>query len=398
MFVGVGGKSPTRGDVYVGTGTRIAARAKPGESDHGPLGRARRWSVLAGLVILGVVVTACGASEATTTAVAPPTTEATPTSTQIASEPELFVQQGTALVNDIPVAAGDFRTIEFGDEISVDGDTRVSLTAGEFAFELYLGAVFTLQELDGPELSAFLERGLVDFSFKDEPDGRLFLETPISRLTTSGDARFTVCQPANDRTCVAVDQGAVELEFDGRTLTYRGDGTIVEGAFVEAGMPPGAKRCISMVDFTAWKADIRKGVTSPPLGRFVNDSLECGARVIEVDVLGNVAWTPTGVDVAVGDRVAITAKGFVTHATPGTPVDPDGDPNEGLHVFNIAGLPDASHGALIGRIGEEGEPFLLGISNQFVSDTEGQLWLGINDIDVTNNGGGFNVDVAVTAS
>jgi hypothetical protein len=53
------------------------------------------------------------------------------------------------------------------------------------------------------------------------------------------------------------------------------------------------------------------------------------------------------------------------------------------------------HAALIGRISASGTPFLVGSSFAGSADRSGELYLGINDIGVNNNGGAFAATVQV---
>ncbi|PIQ83672.1 MAG: hypothetical protein COV75_06105, partial [Candidatus Omnitrophica bacterium CG11_big_fil_rev_8_21_14_0_20_63_9] len=50
---------------------------------------------------------------------------------------------------------------------------------------------------------------------------------------------------------------------------------------------------------------------------------------------------------------------------------------------------------LIGRLGADGPPFFLGARSEFVADRAGTLWLGLNDDDVSDNRGHFDVTVRV---
>jgi hypothetical protein len=112
----------------------------------------------------------------------------------------------------------------------------------------------------------------------------------------------------------------------------------------------------------------------------------------QVAVNGAVAWTDTGVDVATGDEVDVTATGMVFH-NPQDSIGPDG-------VRGIAGLqgPLGSdhHAGLIGRITDAGAPFLVGEQATFVAEQDGRLYLGINDADLSTNSGAFDATVTVT--
>jgi hypothetical protein len=116
-------------------------------------------------------------------------------------------------------------------------------------------------------------------------------------------------------------------------------------------------------------------------------------------VQGNIPLTDTDVELRIGDVVSISATGAVSPGgePPYPPSGPDGVPEERLRQFNVVGLPDANHGALIGRIGETGKPFLIGSSHRFDVTDAGRLFLGINDMYVQDETGEFLVLVAVTA-
>jgi hypothetical protein len=114
-----------------------------------------------------------------------------------------------------------------------------------------------------------------------------------------------------------------------------------------------------------------------------------------VDVPGTAAWTDTGIDLAPGQQLTITASGTVIHAT-GTNdgCDPGGEPATSEHGANVIGCPN--HAALIGKIGDAGAPFLVGRIYSVPAGAGGRLFLGINDNDLGNNGGAYAADVAVT--
>ncbi len=64
----------------------------------------------------------------------------------------------------------------------------------------------------------------------------------------------------------------------------------------------------------------------------------------------------------------------------------------------MEGLEEANHAGLIGRIGESGAPFQVGSRLLSKADTEGRLFLGINDRDVDNNAGEFTATITLTPS
>lgn len=121
---------------------------------------------------------------------------------------------------------------------------------------------------------------------------------------------------------------------------------------------------------------------------------------VPVVVPGTDAWTDTGIDLSIDDMVSIEAEGAVTPKAGTEPlVGPDGVPDRpSAREYNVEGLEEANHASLIGRIGEAGAPFLVGSELSTTADTEGPLFLGINDNGVRNNAGEFTATVTVNPS
>lgn len=111
---------------------------------------------------------------------------------------------------------------------------------------------------------------------------------------------------------------------------------------------------------------------------------------VSVTVPGYVLWTDSTVDCAAFDLLQIRASGTVMHEpTPQGAVTPDGLTDPVYHQYNVPGLPDANTVALIGRIGIDGDPWVVGTGTDHVCDEGGRLFLGINDVGVDNNSGEF---------
>ena len=127
----------------------------------------------------------------------------------------------------------------------------------------------------------------------------------------------------------------------------------------------------------------------------------CGSREssapVSVVVPGTEQWTDTGIDLSIDDTISIEADGEITPSTNDVPLHgPDGVPDRpDARVFNVEGVEEANHNSLIGRIGKDGAPFQVGSQLQSKADTDGRLFLGINDVDVANNGGEFTATITV---
>lgn len=113
----------------------------------------------------------------------------------------------------------------------------------------------------------------------------------------------------------------------------------------------------------------------------------------EVKVPGNVGWTDTGVDVKVGQRVVIVAKGEVA-ADKATRTGPGGFASKPeWKKYNV--VADAPHMALIGKVGPTGGPVMVGPALSVDAPVAGRIFLGINDRDTKNNVGAFQVTITV---
>jgi hypothetical protein len=111
-----------------------------------------------------------------------------------------------------------------------------------------------------------------------------------------------------------------------------------------------------------------------------------------VVVVANQAWTPTGLIVRRGETLTFQTTGEVQLS---------GDPNDKAHSAGSysqrrpgggAPLPQELAGALVARIGN-GQPFAIGNNTTVTMPDAGQLFLGVNDDSLGDNGGQFNVSI-----
>lgn len=123
--------------------------------------------------------------------------------------------------------------------------------------------------------------------------------------------------------------------------------------------------------------------------------LACSGGRVSADVVvaGGKAWTPTGITVKPGETLAIKATGkvFANEAVSGDPDGVTGHPD--WRRYNV--VPEANHVALIGKIGENGKPFAVGSRFSQTVAANGQLFLGPNDRDTSNDRGEFKATVTV---
>jgi hypothetical protein len=121
-------------------------------------------------------------------------------------------------------------------------------------------------------------------------------------------------------------------------------------------------------------------------------------REINISVPGDSRGTDTGIDLRSGDNVTISATGSVTAGRRAGVVSPDGGRATGFG--SIAGtypVPGIGVGALIGYIrlpnGQMTPPFALGSQRSFTAQSDGRLFLLINDDNYSDNSGSFDVRI-----
>jgi hypothetical protein len=109
-------------------------------------------------------------------------------------------------------------------------------------------------------------------------------------------------------------------------------------------------------------------------------------------VPGNTRWMGTGVFVRRGERLGMQTEGSIYLVSGG---QDEASPAGARNQRRAAGapLPAVLAGALIGRIGASGTPFGIGDQSSIVAPAAGELYLGVNDDDVTDNQGEFRVRI-----
>jgi len=109
-----------------------------------------------------------------------------------------------------------------------------------------------------------------------------------------------------------------------------------------------------------------------------------------VRVEANRQWTDTGLVVQPGERIAFGTNGTITFGRDMN-TGPDGDKNLPARAnYPVREMPV---GGLIGRVGNS-RPFAIGSTRTPISmPTGGRLMLGVNDDDLSDNSGGYDVQI-----
>jgi small nuclear ribonucleoprotein (snRNP)-like protein len=106
-----------------------------------------------------------------------------------------------------------------------------------------------------------------------------------------------------------------------------------------------------------------------------------------VTIPANQAWTDTGIYVRRGERIQFNASGQIRWSPDFPRVGPEGG-------GSTPGAPmSAPGGALIGRVGNSA-PFVVANGQIVTAPADGELMLGINDDNVSDNTGNFQVQIA----
>jgi len=125
-----------------------------------------------------------------------------------------------------------------------------------------------------------------------------------------------------------------------------------------------------------------------------------GAGKDGIKVQGTTQWTDSGIDVKKGQIIRVLARGDV-HVNKKIRSGPNGlgdvtlKPITKLVLRGYNVTSEARHGALIGKIGKKGTPFLVGEKGEIKAQVPGSLFLGVNDRDVKNNSGHYVAKVSI---
>ena len=104
-------------------------------------------------------------------------------------------------------------------------------------------------------------------------------------------------------------------------------------------------------------------------------------------------WQSTGVQLHKGDQYTLRAEGIWMYSPYAGPNGPEG--HRRYLAPSFYPLPNVGGGSLIGRIGEEGKPFYVGRGMWDQAETNGLLYLRIDDDLLGDNVGSVTIKVTV---
>ncbi|SFY29608.1 GMC family oxidoreductase [Pseudomonas sp. NFACC36] len=130
-------------------------------------------------------------------------------------------------------------------------------------------------------------------------------------------------------------------------------------------------------------------LTIAALSFLAADTVANDLKAVTMQVQSNVAWQGTGVQVnGLVPRLVRYVSGLWCASSQGGNVDGKGGSR---HIdYSSYALPGAAEGALIGRVGDGGAPFLVGDLAQVPGNQQGELQLCINDDLTGQHGAGLS--------
>jgi dienelactone hydrolase len=123
---------------------------------------------------------------------------------------------------------------------------------------------------------------------------------------------------------------------------------------------------------------------------------EGSARESAVEISGEEAWKDSGLELRAGDRLILTASGELQYLGE-KPTGPEGMSRGWKDLLRMLPLNQAGRGALLGRIGDSGQPFLIGERREMTAGSGGRLFLGINQASGDTGRGSYAVRIRVAA-
>ena len=106
-------------------------------------------------------------------------------------------------------------------------------------------------------------------------------------------------------------------------------------------------------------------------------------------------WQSTGIQLHKGDQYILHAEGLWLYSPFAGPNGPEG--HRRYLAPSFYPLPNVGGGSLIGRVGDEGQPFYVGRGRSGLADRNGLLYLRIDDDLLGDNVGSVTFEATVIA-
>jgi len=149
---------------------------------------------------------------------------------------------------------------------------------------------------------------------------------------------------------------------------------------------------IAILGVTAWPQDSGQTVRVAPSGQ---SQAATSTEIKTLTVPGQTRWLDTGVDLAMRQVFEISVEGKIQWNKNGNQMCGPAGASPYTRWGNKP-IPGINTGALIGKIGADStDYFYVGAGQQAVAFASGRLFLGINDDNVLDNDGAFQVSIRV---
>jgi hypothetical protein len=171
---------------------------------------------------------------------------------------------------------------------------------------------------------------------------------------------------------------------------------------------------IALLAFLSASANAQSPADSPPLQRPAAPQTSTNAQPIPAapspgtkkrlsrnfTLQGDSDWVDTGIDLAPGEHIVVTAKGTLRYADAKQDNGPDGLSRGFKDLLRILPYNAAGRGALIGRVGDAdiAQPFLLGASHDVAVPVGGRLSIAINQSKRDTGDGSYTVQLEIIAA
>jgi hypothetical protein len=173
------------------------------------------------------------------------------------------------------------------------------------------------------------------------------------------------------------------------------DGHWIDGLFIgardgviefERTRPQGGRERVSIDRVDIVRIELDQGAPAPAA-----PPIPTGGHTRDLVVDAKTAWTDSGIDVRVGEELSFYAGDRIRWAA-GRRDGPDGEHNSPPAPGRP--MPNERRAALIGRIGDGREYFLVGNRREGIRmRAAGRLYLGVNDDSLEDNAGSFRVTI-----
>jgi hypothetical protein len=236
-------------------------------------------------------------------------------------------------------------------------------------------------------------------------------EKVSGQLVDLGGVGYTVKVNGSDRQIAQNDVAVIDFtggtmsdadwaKFTGPSVVVLRNGQTVNGSLYDIGGTSPLKLTIRTTDGDREMAstEVARIIMAKPDNTVVgtsgtNAAVEGNQAVAgAVTVQANQPWTSTGVTVRTGQTLTFSTTGNVQLSDDTNDVA-DANGSKGARYAAGAQIKTVLAGALIGRIGTNGQPFAVGNQTTIVAPAAGLLYLGVNDDGFADNKGNFQVVV-----